>query len=166
MHCIVKNGECLGGAFRRAFLPWRNEIIEIKTQRKDFYHAANPNHAFFQPYRRHAARRALIAQGLAEEITEVDLSLPQGKAMHFEEKDIVLIAGPVFGGRMPACFWRCLPASQAAIQRQLQSPSMGNRAYEDALLELNDTVERRGFQSIASGCAACGAFHGSHGCGR
>lgn len=27
---------------------------------------------------------------------------------------------------------------------------MGNRAYEDALLELNDTVERRGFQSIAS----------------
>ena len=26
----------------------------------------------------------------------------------------------------------------------------GNRAYEDALLELNDTVERRGFQSIAS----------------
>lgn len=79
---------------------------------------------FFSPTGGTLRAARLLAQGLAEEITEVDLSLPQGKAMHFEEKDIVLIAGPVFGGRMPACFLERLAASQAAIQRQLQSPSM------------------------------------------
>lgn len=105
---------------------------------------------FFSPTGGTLRAARLLAQGLAEEITEVDLSLPQGKAMHFEEKDIVLIAGPVFGGRMPACFLERLARFTGSYTKAITIAVYGNRAYEDALLELNDTVERRGFQSIAS----------------
>ena len=105
---------------------------------------------FFSPTGGTLRAARLLAQGLAEEITEVDLSLPQGKAMHFEEKIIVLIAGPVFGGRMPACFLERLARFTGSYTKAITIAVYGNRAYEDALLELNDTVERRGFQSIAS----------------
>lgn len=95
----------------------------MRTERI-FYHAASPHNAFFSPTGNTLRAARLLAQGLAEKITEIDLSLPQGEAMHFGENDTVLIAGPVFGGRMPACFWRGWPALQAITPRRLQPPFM------------------------------------------
>ena len=51
---------------------------------------------------------------------------------------------------MPACFLERLARFTGSYTKAITIAVYGNRAYEDALLELNDTVERRGFQSIAS----------------
>ena len=48
-------------------------------------------------------RRAalLLAEGLAERIDELDLTLPAPTGRAFGPQDAVLFAGPVFGGRLP-----------------------------------------------------------------
>lgn len=50
---------------------------------------------FFSPTGGTLRAARLLAQGLAEEITEVDLSLPQGKAMHSEVRPSALPFWPV-----------------------------------------------------------------------
>ena len=105
---------------------------------------------FFSPTGNTLRAARLLAQGLAEKITEIDLSLPQGEAMHFGENDTVLIAGPVFGGRMPAYFLERLARFTGNHTKAITAAVYGNRAYEDALLELNDAAQRQGFQVVAS----------------
>lgn len=121
---------------------------------------------FFSPTGNTLRAARLLAQGLAEKITEIDLSLPQGEAMHFGENDTVLIAGPVFGGRMPAYFLERLARFTGNHTKAITAAVYGNRAYEDALLELNDAAQRQGLSGGRIRCAAGGAFHGSYGCGR
>ena len=97
-------------------------------------------------------RRAalLLAQGLASQIEEIDLSLPQTASRHFGPQDMLLFAGPVFGGRMPALFVQRLQQLQGANSPAVTVAVYGNRAYEDALLELNDCVQAQGFCPLAS----------------
>lgn len=49
-------------------------------------------------------RRAalLLAQHIASEVEEIDLTLPQLPEKEFAPQDVVLVAGPVYGGRLPA----------------------------------------------------------------
>ena len=65
--------------------------------------------------------------------------------------DLVVVALPVFGGRIPALTAERLKELDGAGKKAVTMVVYGNRAYEDALIELNDTMEQTGFQVIASG---------------
>ena len=84
------------------------------------------------------ARGMADAQGHALEYW--DLSRRQMMPPAFAAGDVAVLAGPVFGGRMPALMAERLRVVQAG---GLAVPAVvlavyGNRAYEDALLELAD----------------------------
>jgi len=68
----------------------------------------------------------------------------------FEKDDIVLIAVPSYGGRVPT-----LAAERISKIKGNQSQCIivcvyGNRAYEDTLIELNDIAEQCNFKVIAA----------------
>jgi len=101
-----------------------------------------------------------IAQGMqASTVQSYDLTLPDANAQTHPKvtQDVVIIGAPVYAGR--------LPAVMLSRFRQIKgdgSPAVivvvyGNRAYEDALIELRDIALEVGFQPVAAG-----AFIGEH----
>ncbi len=98
-----------------------------------------------------------LAGGLAENITEIDISGNDDKAYGFGEGDAVLFAVPVFGGRIPAFAAGKIKNFSSRGALVVTVVVYGNRAYEDALLELNDLTERQGF--IVAASAALIAMH-------
>jgi ferredoxin len=101
-----------------------------------------------------------IAQGIQIDIVEqLDLTPPEARTQEFGEMhdELVIIGAPVYGGRIPPEAVHRLrrirgkgtPASVVAVY--------GNRAYEDALLELRDLAAELGFEPVAGG-----AFIGEH----
>ncbi len=75
----------------------------------------------------------------------------------FTSNDIVVLAAPVYGGRLPgqvaSAFERLKGNDAVAIAIAVY----GNRDYEDALLELTDILHDKGFR-----IAGAGAFIGQH----
>lgn len=82
-------------------------------------------------------------------VREVDLLAPQVEQEVGKETPLLAVV-PVFGGRVPVV----LPERLAALRGQ-GGPAVavvvyGNRAYEDALLELTDLLESNGFRVVAA----------------
>jgi ferredoxin len=93
-----------------------------------------------------------IGEGIALPTTEYDLTSFNARwgQYSFGSNELVVIGMPVYGGRIPAItteFFRCLHPEQTPA---VYIVSYGNRAYEDALLELKQTSEKRGFYGIAA----------------
>ena len=80
----------------------------------------------------------------------VDLSDPFLKETSFAKDDRVIVACPVYGGRIPSLVAERLQKITFDGTRVVTVVTYGNRAYEDALLELNDTVLARGAIPVAS----------------
>ncbi|MFH2093607.1 MAG: EFR1 family ferrodoxin [Pseudomonadota bacterium] len=101
-----------------------------------------------------------IARGMnIENVEHIDLTLPSKdtEKIKFSNDDFVIFGMPVYGGRIPA-----LAAARLAKfkgQQTLASVVVvyGNRAYEDALLELKNIAVDSGFKPVAAG-----AFIGEH----
>lgn len=70
-----------------------------------------------------------------------------------------MVAAPVFGGRIPSIVAEKLNELEGHGKKAVTLVVYGNRAYEDALLELNNVVEDRGFQVAASCSSGCTTFH-------
>ena len=81
-----------------------------------------------------------------------DLSSPQLKPKTFSPDDCVLIACPVYGGRIPTIVQKRLNLLQFNGARVMTVVTYGNRAYEDALLELSDLLTKAG-AVVAAGAA-------------
>ncbi len=100
----------------------------------------------------------ILASGLSGDVTAHDLGskypLTPGEA------EVVLIAAPVYGGRIPALVAEKVQQLAGAGKKAVTLVVYGNRAYEDALLELNDAATAAGFSVIAS--AAFVAEHSFH----
>jgi ferredoxin len=101
-----------------------------------------------------------IAQGIqVERIDHLDLTPPAAKTQEFGEMqdEFVIIGAPVYGGRV------AIEAVKRVHRIKVnQIPAVivvvyGNRAYEDALLELKNLTVEAGFIPIAGG-----AFIGEH----
>jgi len=101
-----------------------------------------------------------IAQGIQVDIVErLDLTPPEARVREFERMldELIIIGAPVYSGRIPREAVRRLrrlkgngtPAGVVVVY--------GNRAYDDALLELRDLVAELGFRPVAGG-----AFIGEH----
>ena len=92
-------------------------------------------------------RRAaqLLAARIAQQVEEIDLALPQAQTHGFGPEDVVLVAGPVYGGRLPALMVERLRRFTGGGARAVTAAVYGGRAYEDALVELDDLLEAQGF---------------------
>lgn len=91
-----------------------------------------------------------ICEGLGLPCREVDLSAPLNEQAA-EDGDLLLTAMPVYGGRVPSAALERLARIKGSGQPAAAAVVYGNRAYEDALLELKDALELAGFRVIAAG---------------
>lgn len=97
-----------------------------------------------------------FCRAIARTVTVVGLCAPEMPAQP-EDADLAVLAAPVFGGRLPGVAARRLAALQGRGLPAVTLAVYGTRAFEDALLELNDIAAADGFRVIASG--ACIAQH-------
>ena len=67
------------------------------------------------------------------------------------EDVLAVVALPVYGGRIPELAAEKLRMVTGRGRKAVTLAVYGTRAYEDALLEMNDLLEERGFRVIASG---------------
>lgn len=101
-----------------------------------------------------------IIQGFqADRIEHIDLTLPAAKTQDFviKQDDFVIIGAPVYGGWIPGIAAQRLKQLKADKAPAVIVVVYGNRAYEDALLELSELVKEAGFIPVAAG-----AFIGEH----
>lgn len=101
-----------------------------------------------------------IGRGISlDQVERIDLTLPEAvKQPVAPIKDALAIIGiPVYGGRVPLEAIERLQRLQGQNVPAIIVAVYGNRAFEDALLELKDLVSSIGFRPIAAG-----AFIGEH----
>lgn len=108
--------------------------------------------AYFSPTGGTKKAALALTSALADTdgFTEIDLSLPALAQYTFAADDIIVIAVPVFGGRVPAFALQQLTALHGQNTSAIAVAAYGNRAYEDALLELSDSMTSQSFRVIAA----------------
>ena len=106
--------------------------------------------AYFSPTGGTRKAAIYLAQGLAEEVAELDLSCPKVTEYQFQSDDVVLFAAQVTGGRVPTYQMERIRACSGGGAMAVTAAVYGGRAYEDALLELNDCLAEQGFRVTAS----------------
>ncbi len=89
-----------------------------------------------------------FCRGIAEHVRSVDLCL-RAKARQ-PQSSLAVFAVPVYGGRIPTLAAEKLHQLDGNGISAVTLAVYGNRAYEDALLELNQLLEKQGFQIAAS----------------
>ncbi|MDR3765618.1 MAG: 4Fe-4S binding protein [Butyricicoccus sp.] len=95
---------------------------------------------------------AIITSALEGTVTSVDLANSQTDAhtLTLTQEDVAVIAVPSYGGRVPTCAAERLAMVHGNQARAVLVCVYGNRAYEDTLVELQDTAKRAGFRVIAA----------------
>ncbi len=95
-----------------------------------------------------------LASAIADHHTEVDLSNNRSFSdMAFTGEDLCILAVPVYGGRVPCTAANRLKKLSGDQAKAVLVAVYGNRAFEDALVELQDLAESSGF-SVVAGVAA------------
>lgn len=94
----------------------------------------------------------MVAQTLADAVTLVDLSdnKKDFRSVALNKDDVAVIAVPSYGGRVPATAVARLAKLRGNGARAVVMAVYGNRAYEDTLLELQNTAAEAGFTVIAA----------------
>ena len=90
---------------------------------------------------RAVSQNAAVEVNLTDRETEVP-DMPAGS--------VAVVAGPVYAGRIPAPMADKLARARMEGVKVVTFAVYGGRAYEDALLELNDLCEKAGAQVLAS----------------
>ena len=104
-----------------------------------------------------------VAEGIAEAMSvaweKYDFTLPgaRQKVLSFSADDLVVFGTPVYAGRVPNILLKYLDTVQGNGAVAVPMVSFGNRNYDDALIELRDTLEKDGFHTVAAG-----SFVGEH----
>jgi len=90
----------------------------------------------------------MLAEALAEKVNVIDLC--NHEPVREGVCDVAVIAAPVFAGRIPGVVSEKVKALKGRGKRVVTMVVYGVRAFEDALVELNDMAEEAGFQIVAS----------------
>jgi ferredoxin len=116
--------------------------------------------AFFSP----TGTTEAVVQGISRGINQcsveiIDITRPdaRNKPLQTSENELLIIAVPVYMGRVPALLMEWLQAINAQKTPVVCVVVYGNRAYENALLELKDIMTKLGCKPIA-----CAAYIGEH----
>ena len=93
-----------------------------------------------------------ICKGIGEEVSVIDFCNREksNQKLKCEEGEFALIAFPVFGGRIPALAAQRLKEVEANGAKCAIVAVYGNRAYNDALVEMQDLSESCGFRVVAA----------------
>lgn len=107
------------------------------------------------------ATRLSEAGGLS--LQELDFTCPPARAQApvFSAEDLVIFGTPVYAGRVPNLLLSYIASAVGKGALAVPVVVYGNRAYDDALIELRNTLEAGGFQTIAGA-----AFVGEHSFGK
>lgn len=105
--------------------------------------------AYFSPTGTTAKITRSIVEGFACSAREIDLSASVSP-MELQKDELLLVAIPVFSGRVPSVALDRLEQISDGTNKAIAVVVYGNRAFDDALLELKDALERKGFQVIAA----------------
>ena len=101
-----------------------------------------------------------ISQGInAEQVDMIDITKPSDREnmpLKFKN-DIVMLATPVYYGRVPELLASCFSKLKGEQSLVILVAVYGNRAYDNALIELHDIALAGGFTPLAAG-----AFIGEH----
>ena len=108
--------------------------------------------AYFSPTGGTRAAALATARAFGAPVEELDLSAREGEERRLET-ELAVVAVPVFGGRIPGVAAGRLRRLSGERTRAVALAVYGGRAYEDALLELSDLLEERGFQVTAAAAA-------------
>jgi len=94
----------------------------------------------------------IITETWGSHISKIDLTNPEEdySALNLLQDNIVVIAVPSYGGRVPALAADRLTKINGNHARCVIVCVYGNRAYEDTLLELRDIAEQSNFNVIAA----------------
>ena len=152
----------VSGSLETFFLLCRRRISFAKQPQKIKNSAVNIRkvHAvFFSP----TETTRMVVQAVARGITQnpvpvLDITLqtsPPGQL--FSCENLLVIGAPVYAGRIPGLATRRLKNLQGDRTPVIAITVFGNRAYDDALLELCDQCTAQGFSVIGAG-----AFVGQH----
>ncbi len=99
-----------------------------------------------------------VSCGTQYDRREWDITLPGCSAQNiFDPDHLVVIGMPVYAGRLPRLAIERLKEMKGNDTPAVALVVYGNRAYDDALLELSDLCTRQGFRVIGAG-----AFIGKH----
>lgn len=100
-----------------------------------------------------------LAQKLNLPVTSKSFTLPKERetVLSFSPEDIVVLGVPVYAGRVPNVLLPYLNTIVGGGAIAIPVVLYGNRAYEDALIELRDILVKDGFKTVAAG-----AFVGEH----
>ncbi len=92
-------------------------------------------------------------------INNIDFTLPEVRKEPsvFTKKDVVVVGVPVYAGRVPNVLLKYFATLKGNEAVAIPVVVYGNRNYDDALIELKDLLELKGFKVIAGG-----AFIGEH----
>jgi ferredoxin len=93
-----------------------------------------------------------IARGIqCSNREELDITRPDArkKSLQTSDHDLLIVGVPVYMGRVPALAAGWLQELKAHNTPSVCVVVYGNRAYEDALLELNDILVQRGCRPVA-----------------
>ena len=91
-----------------------------------------------------------IAQSVGPRAESADVTV-RARELEFGPAELVVIGAPVYGGRVPWPVGERLSRVSARGTPAVIAAVYGNRAYEDALLELRTLAEGRGFRVMAAG---------------
>lgn len=69
----------------------------------------------------------------------------------FSQGDLVVFATPVYAGRVPNLLVDYIASAQGNGAMAVPVVLYGNRAFDDALMELRNTLEQGGFHTVAGG---------------
>lgn len=92
-----------------------------------------------------------IAKGFGSISQEIDLTRRLNADISLQSSDIAVVGVPVYMGRVPKQAIAQLKRIKGNNTPIVTAVVYGNRAYDDALLELNNTCISQGFVVVASG---------------
>ena len=91
----------------------------------------------------------ILVEGLQGEFQQIDLC-HEIDNINLSEADICLVSVPSYGGRVPAIAIDRLKKITGNGAKAILNCVYGNRAWEDTLTELQDTLEEQGFRCVAA----------------
>ncbi len=93
----------------------------------------------------------LLVKDMGKEVVRIDLIKHPHKLQEisFEKEDLCVIAVPAYGGRVPGIVVELLKEVKGNGAKAVLAAVFGNRAIDDTLTELEDTVKYAGFHCLA-----------------
>ena len=99
---------------------------------------------------RRVSEKLCLEMGVESLVTDLCVKAADIQLPNIQEDDLAVIAMPVFAGRVPALTMERLRMVKPHGAKCVVVAVFGNRAYDDALLEMEDVASEMGFRVIAA----------------